>query len=72
MEEAGGRGCTEEVAPATEAASKESYKGASAAGSGFRMGAAAGDGDRRERDEAPHAGDIGEQRAGVRKPIPKA
>jgi hypothetical protein len=58
MEEAGGRGCTEEVTPATVAASEGRYKGSSAAGSGVRMGAAAGAGDRRERDEAPHAGDI--------------
>jgi hypothetical protein len=36
------------------------------------MGAAAGDGDRREREEAPHAGDIGEQGEGVRKPNSKA
>lgn len=62
MEEAGSRGCTEEVATATSAASEESYKGASAAGSRVGLGAVAGDGDRRERGEGRHAGDIGEQR----------
>ena len=72
MEEAGGRGCTEEVAPATAAASEARHQGSSAAGSGVCMGAVAGAGDRREHDEAPHAGDVGEQKGGVRKPASKA
>ena len=72
MEEAGGRGCTEEVAPATAAASYERYNGASVAGFGVSVRAVAGAADRRERDEAPHAGDIGEQNRGIRKSTLKA
>lgn len=59
MEEAGGRGCTEDVAAAAAATAKESRKGAATAESGGEIWPASGTGDRRESHNARHAAELG-------------
>lgn len=66
MEEAGGRGCTEEVAAAAAATAKESRKGAATAESGGEIWPASGTGDRRESHSAWHAAELGRGREAPR------